>query len=186
MLHIPNLLLIGGNAHNVGKTTLAIKIIGKLAKHNDVIGVKVTTFKPSKESCHGSHDILISSNSDITEELGSDSQKDTARMLMAGASRSFYITASDALQSESIQDILTRINLNQPIICESRSLRNFVKPGLFVMMLRQMIEAKPKDVTKFVILADKIFDHNQDAFLIDQFVDKLDFRKGEFVSQYWD
>ena len=50
-IQIPHLLLIAGNGRNVGKTTLACKIIAQFARETEVIGLKITPhFHPVNEA----------------------------------------------------------------------------------------------------------------------------------------
>jgi hypothetical protein len=181
---IPNMLMIGGNSRNAGKTTMACRIISKLAAKEKVIAFKVTSMRPGEDDKHGTH-----SNEDsfhrysITEELNPDLAKDTSKMLNAGASRVFYIRAEDDYVEEAMLDFLNSYNTNQPLICESRSLRNKFIPGLFLMMIRIPAIGTAKDVTGFLEKADKIFYFNEDFVTNNKFVDNLNFKNGKFLLQ---
>lgn len=179
---IPNMLMIGGNSRNAGKTTLACRIISKLAETEKVIAFKVTSIRPGEDDKHGTH-----SNEDsfhgysIIEELNPDLAKDTSKMLKAGASRVFYIRAEDEFVEKAMLDFLNQYNSSQPLICESRSLRNKFIPGLFLMMIRIPAVGTEKDVSGFLEKADKVFNFNENVEMNNKFVDNLNFNNGKFL-----
>ena len=89
------MVMIGGNSRNAGKTTLACGIISKLAATHDIIGLKVTSIRPGEEGLHGAHDENYLSDFEVMEELDAGSQKDTSKMLRAGAKQVFYLRVYD-------------------------------------------------------------------------------------------
>lgn len=131
---IPNLIIIGGSSRNVGKTTLALKLIRKYCETESVIGLKVTSMRPGEESFHGSHKSYNLQQYRIVEETSADIKKDTSRMLQAGAKKVYYIETPDHLLSNALNAIIEKVGRENPIICESRSLRKVVNPGLFVLL----------------------------------------------------
>jgi hypothetical protein len=84
MLEIPNMVMIGGNSRNAGKTTLACNIIRKLSSTNKVTALKVTSIRPGESGMHGNHSDENFSGYSITEEFNRDLLKDTSAMLKAG------------------------------------------------------------------------------------------------------
>ncbi|MHC1775978.1 MAG: hypothetical protein AB9834_11255 [Lentimicrobium sp.] len=134
MPRIPNLIIIGGSSRNVGKTTLAVKLIEKYAGSVSITGLKVTSIRPGEDSHHGSHSDRDLQNFRITGETSDQSSKDTARMLTAGADRVFYIETPDNQINNAVDMFLATENTGGPIVCESRNLRIAVIPGLFVLL----------------------------------------------------
>jgi len=131
-----NLLLIGGSGRNVGKTTLALEVIKRAAKISAVTGLKVSAFKRGEEQFHGIHHDFPTSGFRITEEKGELPNKDTARMLSAGASNAYFIESPDYMIPEAWTSFNNSCNpQNLPVVCESRSLRKYVKPGLFILLI---------------------------------------------------
>lgn len=131
---IPNLIIIGGSSRNVGKTTLALKLIEKYAATEKITGLKVTSIRPGEETHHGSHENPGLQSFRIIEETVNSSSKDTARMLSAGADKVYYIETPDSKINVAMEMFLATINTGGPIVCESRSLRSAVIPGLFVLL----------------------------------------------------
>jgi len=128
-----NLFLIGGSGRNVGKTTFACLLIETLSKKNDVIGLKISNIKPDDSALHGFHENELQSNFEIFEEKG-DGDKDSQRMLNAGALKSFFIRTNDAFAEEAFNSLLKQTDKQSLIVCESNSLRKYVKPKAFVMV----------------------------------------------------
>lgn len=131
----PHLLIIGGTGRNVGKTTLALEIITKFAHLFDLTGLKVSTHKKGEELFHGDHPNLSYDDFHIYIETSQVKSKDTARMLHAGAKNAFYIQTPDHQVSVAYTAFKSLSSKNNPIICESRSLRKHVKPGLFILLV---------------------------------------------------
>jgi hypothetical protein len=181
MFAIPNMIMIGGNSRNSGKTTMACSLITKLSVSIEVIGLKVTTARPGEDEMHGNHTEKESPDYSIFEELNSGSEKDTSKMLRAGATHVYYIQAKEYFLEKTILHFMSRYINNQIIVCESRSLRRTIKPGLFLMMLRLPAEGKTKeDLSSYIELADKVFHFGADESEKKQFVDNMRFTNGKF------
>jgi len=183
MLEIPNMVMIGGNSRNAGKTTLACNIIRKLSFIQEVTALKVTSIRPGESDKHGHHIEATFSGFTITEELNLESHKDTSAMLQAGASRVFYIRTEDTFAAQAIQSFLSTYNRNYPLVCESRSLRRVLIPGLFLMMMRDLESGSSKDISEYSLLADKVFAFDDDQLELNNFIDKLYFKNGKFVKE---
>jgi hypothetical protein len=181
MFDIPNMVMIGGNSRNSGKTTLACSIISKFSITNEVVGLKVTGIRPGEAHLHGNHSGETMHGYTILEETDCSSGKDTSKMLKAGATRVFYIFAEDIFIEKAILHFVSMYINNQVIVCESRSLRDIVKPGLFLMMVRLPASVKEKDVSVYLSKADKAIYNGDDQAEINQFVSDLYFKQGKFV-----
>lgn len=182
MFPVPNLLMIGGNTRNSGKTTLACSIISKFSVHTKVIGLKVTSVRPDEDAWHGDHsDDNPSKGYSIREELNIDSHKDTSVMLRAGAHRVFYIRTDEEHQQEAFRQFSKKIIDNQVIVCESRGLRKTIVPGLFIMMMGDPAVKNAKDVSEYLEEADKVFDFRKSPEEISGFIESLKFESGKFM-----
>ncbi|KAF0195997.1 MAG: hypothetical protein FD166_2724 [Bacteroidetes bacterium] len=154
---IPNLIIIGGSSRNVGKTSLALKLIEQLAPLEKVTGLKVTSLRPGEDTYHGDHDNLQKNNFGIREELDRETSKDTSRMLRAGAERVFFIESPDHLLESAFHDFMKVHYSGGPLVCESRSLRRAVIPGLFVLLKHYNKNLIKPDFEYYESLADIIF-----------------------------
>jgi len=151
MIELAGMLMVGSLGRSLGKTELSCSIIKKFGPKCDIIGIKVTTIEDPDGGCpHGSGCGACSSldaDYDITEETDSKSDKDTCRMLAAGAERVFWLRALKTHLEDGMSALLDTIGKDAICICESNSLRHLVEPGLFVMVKNhETKELKPSAV----------------------------------------
>jgi hypothetical protein len=180
MIDVPEMVMIGGNSRNTGKTTLACNIISKLSETHEVVGLKVTSIRPGEEDLHGTHCEEVASSYTILEELNSESPKDTSKMLRAGATHVYYIRVTEVFMEKAILHFLSCYINNQLIVCESRSLREILKPGLFVMMMRSPVVGTAKDVSTYLSMADKVYCFEGNQTEIGQFAESLCYDNGKY------
>jgi molybdopterin-guanine dinucleotide biosynthesis protein len=138
-----NLLLVGGSKQNVGKTTLIIDLIEKLSDNNKIVAIKT--------SCHFhgilDTDLIVEHNNEFTivEETATYTGKDSARMLQAGALRTFFIQAKDEFLKKAFDKVVDMIGCDVAIVCETSILREFLIPKLFIALVRDKKENVPED-----------------------------------------
>ncbi len=183
MFPVTNMIMIGGDSRNSGKTTLACELIRKLSVSHEVIGLKVTSVRPGETEMHGNHTEDETTGFTIFEELNTESNKDTSRMLRAGAAKVFYVRVSENYVEKAILQFMSKYINKQVIVCESRSLRRFILPGQFLMMKRESEESNTKnDIATFLSLADKVFCFDNDQTEMNQYVDNLIFENEAFYQ----
>lgn len=151
---MPQLLLIAGTGRDSGKTTLACALIQKFSPSKSVIAIKIT---PHFHKNVGSGNVLCNTNElFITEETDSSTGKDSSRMLKAGAHHSFFVMTTDEHLVLAFLKIRELIPTDSLIICESGGLRQYVEPGLFLMMNRKGTETIKPLSGKLLALADRV------------------------------
>jgi hypothetical protein len=148
LIQFPNFLLVGGTGRNSGKTEFASSVIRFVKDIHPVVGLKVTTFKEGDEKCHGQRDAhtaarYFPTGYQITEEKQAGPDKDTSRMLQAGAGRVYWLRARRECLSEGLDEVLRMVEPGELVICESNSLRHILKPDLFLVIRDQSPEIKP-------------------------------------------
>jgi len=158
MIEINKMLMIGGASRNVGKTTLIMDIINEFSKNNNIVAIKIKTIYEGDNFFHGKDRSPLGENEKfrIIEEKDINSGEDTAKMLKSGAKRVFKIKVKSQFISEAFSEIYKIIDRNSFLICESNSLREAVKPDLFLLIKhKNNVEMKPsaKKLEKF---ADRI------------------------------
>lgn len=123
------MLLIAGNGRNVGKTTLACKIISHLSKSAEVTGIKISShFHDYLEE-----DIILKNDNFIILEERRNTLKDSSLMWQSGARKVFFVMAKQEHLKEAAEQ-LYKLLLSHAIICESGGLHEFVQPGLFLFV----------------------------------------------------
>jgi len=130
-MKIPNLLLIAGTGNKSGKTTLACRIVGQFSNEG-VIAIKITPH--FHETTPGLVLLTETSGYSVYEEENAASEKDTSRMLKAGARKVFYAKVTDDNLLPAFKAIMEHIPEGTPIVCESPALRYYLEPGVFVIM----------------------------------------------------
>ncbi len=133
MLHCPQLLLAGGTGRNVGKTEFTCRLIAKIAAAQKIYALKISAMFPDEQIFHGNHEQSLS-GLHIFEEHRQDSSKDTSRMLRAGAERVFYLQSEGSRILKGFNKIMENVPAGAPVVCESNTLSDYVRPGLFIMV----------------------------------------------------
>ena len=149
---IPQLLLIAGTGRNTGKTTLACRIIQKFSQAKTIIALKITPH--FHRNIQSGKIIINESDLYIAEETDPTTGKDSSLMLKAGAQQSYFAMATDEHLGEVIQNIIRLIPSNALLVCESGGLRDWVVPGVFLMMNRKDTEILKPGTERLKILAD--------------------------------
>ena len=128
MKHRAEFLIISGNGRNTGKTTYACRLISRTSSKYAITAIKVSPhFHPNRNF----RNILLSDeNYVICIENDADGEKDSSRMLRAGAKKVYYIEATDSHLETAIKALLGKIRVEGPVICESGGMRNLVRPSL--------------------------------------------------------
>ena len=156
-LKLDGMLMIGSAGANIGKTELACAIIRKFSKIAPVTAIKVTTIKAKDGQCPRGGDgcgvcSSLEGNFCITEETNKDGNKDTARLLAAGAGRVFWLRVMKTHLKEGLTALLETVGPDAVLVCESNSLRQIVEPGLFLIVSsrhRKAWKASASEVKKY-------------------------------------
>jgi len=145
--------MIGATDRNSGKSTLACRLIEQHAPTQDVVAVKVTTVRERHGECpRGGEGCGACSSLDgdwaITEETGQHPDKDTGRMLAAGATKVYWLRVCQEHLDDGFRALLETVGPDVPVICEATGAREVVQPGLFLMTQgRDADNIKPSAVT---------------------------------------
>ncbi|MGE5420773.1 MAG: hypothetical protein ACM3UT_11345 [Chloroflexota bacterium] len=127
----PNLLIISGTSRKSGKTTMACRLI----KHfRDLAPVAIKISPHFHEVSPGLLAVDGGPGFAVYEETNADSDKDTSRMLKAGAGKVFLILAWDADVMKIFKKVIEGIPKDTPVLCESPTLRKYFEPGAFIIM----------------------------------------------------
>ena len=158
MRAVPTMILVGSTARDLGKTALAGRLIEALRPGAKVVGVKVTTVRDKGAKCPRGGDgcgacASLTGSFEIREETDPGGDKDTSRLLKAGAARVFWLMARREALAEGLDALMARIDRDAVIVAESNSLRQVVAPGLFLMLKgpeRARVKPTAREVMPFV------------------------------------
>jgi molybdenum cofactor guanylyltransferase len=183
MVKLDAMLMIGSAGAKAGKTELAYAIIKRFCKGSDIAGVKVTTIKAKDGQCpRGGEGCGVCSSLDgefyITEETDSTSEKDTGRLLAAGAKRVYWLRVMKTHLEEGLTALLDIIGPDAVSVCESNSLRQVIEPGLFLMVKRSNEEVSKSSAQAVIKHADRIVVSDGGAFDFD--IDRIKLTDGKW------
>lgn len=151
---VPNLLLIAGTGIKSGKTTIACRIIEQFSNLN-ITAIKISPH--FHETTPGLNIIYEEEGYAIYKETNSDATKDTSRMLKSGASKVYFAKVTDGRLLFVFNKIQNLIPEGTPIICESPALRNFIEPGVFIIISSETAN-KQKNISQFMTLTHLRFE----------------------------
>jgi hypothetical protein len=152
-VHIPNLLLLAGTGTKSGKTTIACRIIDQFP-NLDITSIKITPH--FHKTTPGLLPVVKNKGYSIFKETDSGTSKDTSRMLHSGAHTVYLVQVWDDELPKVFNEIMKEIPQNTPVICESPALRNYIEPGVFIIMTAETIN-KPMNVSHLQALPHLMF-----------------------------
>jgi Ni2+-binding GTPase involved in maturation of urease and hydrogenase len=163
MQEIDRMLLIGSTAKKAGKTTLACQIIRNLNKLYKITTIKITPIEKADS-------FFL-----INQENNPKGSSDSSRFLAAGAEKAYWMQAEKSFFEEGFNQLLTTIATDAVIICESTSLRQYFKPGLFIIIRTGNSDGYKDSTKRLIEKADCIINTNGKNFDFDlnriQFID---------------
>ena len=147
-LFVPQLILVGAHGRNSGKTLLACDVIKKYGKRFPIYALKIISISCAGEPCHRGDEgcgmcTSLKDPFELIEENDPNSAKDTARMLQAGATKSFLLKSLKSCVYDAFVDFLGRTPKDSLIVCESNTLRKHVRPGVFLFASSEDGTMKP-------------------------------------------
>ena len=177
LLQLPNILLLAGQQQNVGKTTLACRIISHFSRKYSVSALKVT---PHFHKCIGKAE-AISKNADyqIFEEISTETNKDTSRMLTAGAEKAYMLQSSKETMLTGLKEVLGLMPSEQLIVCESAGVRDIIKPGVFLALRQLYCKVCSIEDENMFSLADRIVTYTVNGF--DMAMNDLEIDNGKWI-----
>lgn len=161
LINAKYLFMVGASGTDTGKTTLSCALIEAFSKIFKVIALKVTTAEKAGDGCHrngeGCGACSFTEPFVLAEELDPSSGTDTSRLLAAGAERVFWLRSLRDRLSAGYEAFAKSLPPMGLVIAESNSLREFVKPGIFVMIRNFSGPMKPS-ADKVADLADVLLE----------------------------
>ena len=129
------LLVVGGNSHNIGKTSVAAAVIQSLPEAGWT-AVKITQYDAGECStgqsacrCDGSeHPYTLLEQ---TEPASTDS----GRFLAAGALRSYWLRTARGNLGYAVPELRKMIRTSRNVLLESNGVLQFLRPDLYLLVL---------------------------------------------------
>jgi hypothetical protein len=123
--HCMAIVVVGGQARNVGKTSLVANLIKALPER------RWTAVKISQHE----HDLPSHASYIIREERDASGDGDTCRYLQAGARRALLISSRPGCLADAIPDLRRELGRADDVIMESNSVLEFLEPDVYLAVL---------------------------------------------------
>ncbi len=137
------LLVIGGHSRNIGKTSTAAAIV-RATRHKQWVAVKISAHR------HGGRAGAFC----LMEEYSSGESRDSSRFLAAGASRSYWLRASDEQLPEAMPSLLELCRLSPNVVIESNRVMAYLRPDFYLQVLDYRVEDFKESARRFFVRAD--------------------------------
>jgi len=119
------IVVVGGQARNVGKTSLLANLI-QATPERRWTAVKIT---------QDEHDLPVEASYVIREEHETTGDTDTARYLRAGARRALLLSARPGCLADAIPALRRELGRADDVILESNSVLEFLEPDVYLAVL---------------------------------------------------
>lgn len=126
LIPCPNFILLSGTDRNVGKTHFACELI-RLFAGEGVTGLKISPHWHTPD--HPENILFQTEHLLVMEEKNRDGYKDSSKMLVSGATRVFYIQATDEHLAEAFRFLTKNFPSLGPVVCESAALGKIIRPA---------------------------------------------------------
>jgi hypothetical protein len=137
-----NILTISGAGRNVGKTSLACRIIEKLAGTHKLTAVKIS---PHFHQVDYPNALFEKPGAySLYRENKKDREKDSSKMLAAGADPVYYIQTNDVHLSDAWKKLSEVIGDDEPVVVESGALKKLLDPGLSIIVMNPESKGRVK------------------------------------------
>jgi hypothetical protein len=139
-------IVVGGHARKVGKTSVAAGIIAAFPACHWT-AVKITSHQ---------HEHTETPSSVIYEESDRSGRSDTSRFLVAGADRALWVRFREDGLAPVIRLLLPAIQSDPFVIIESNRILQFIRPDLYILVLRYDVEEFKNSAREALCQADAI------------------------------
>lgn len=131
-------VVVGGHSRNVGKTSVAAALISALSEYSwTAIKISPHWHEGAPEA---SEESIKESSFEIIEENNRQGRTDTSRFLAAGAARSLWVRVREGQLAAAMQTLLPIIRADPFVIVEGNSILRFIRPDLFIIVIRFDVE----------------------------------------------
>jgi hypothetical protein len=139
-------IVVGGHSRKVGKTSIAAGIIAAFPVCRWT-AVKITSHQ---------HEHAEAPSVAIYEETDRSGRSDTSRFLVAGATQALWVRAREDNLAPVIRQLLSAIQSDPFVIIESNRILQFIRPDLYILVLRYDVEEFKDSARKALCLADAV------------------------------
>lgn len=130
------IVVVGGQSRNVGKSSVVAGLIARLPEMRWT-AVKISQYSQAFCAANGAPCACVTADHSIaiSEEQCASSRTDTARFLVAGAARSFWVRTRQGRLAEAMPRIQKELAAAQNSILESNRVMEFLQPDVYLTVL---------------------------------------------------
>ena len=154
------IIVIGGHARSVGKTSVVAGLIAALAEF-DWMAVKITQY--GHGICSANGEACDCATVDrcwaILEEQDRSGESDTSRFLVAGARRALWVRTEQGRLDEAMPALQQKMSAARNVIVESNSVLRFLQPDLYLTVLDPATADFKNSAREFLDRADAVILH---------------------------
>jgi hypothetical protein len=150
-------IVIGGHSHNIGKSTVVAAVISALPEFAWT-AIKVSRYEPGICPLNGIECRCAEAEHafKIEEEWDRGAHTDSSRFLAAGASRSFWVRVKHGQFAAAMGELEPVIRSASCCIIESNSILGYLKPDLYLVVLRHDVLDWKESAMAFIGRADAV------------------------------
>ena len=158
------IIVVGGHARSVGKTSVVAGLISALREY-DWTAVKITQYGHGVCSADGATcDCATGDHSwAILEEKDRSGESDTSRFLVAGAVRAVWVRTEQGRLAEAMPALRKRLGESRHMILESNSVLKFLRPDLYLTVVDPKTEDFKASAREFLDRASAVILHDTSA-----------------------
>lgn len=161
-IQLPHFLHLTGSGQNVGKTMFACQIIQSFSREHNIVGIKVTPHE--HKSIGEAMPIAQGEGFTIYEEINPKGNKDTSRMMAAGAYRALLVQSDDEHLQSALAFLLTHMDRGALVVCESGHLKGLAEPGLSLFFRQLNCKIEDIEGDKRAKSADRVVTYTNNGF----------------------
>jgi hypothetical protein len=131
------IVVVGGQSRDIGKTSVMAGLIAALPEKN-WIALKITQYGHGICSVNGRRCECAADDHRfaILQEQDRSGRKDTSRFLLAGAVRSLWVRVKQGQLAVVMPELRPILDSHPSVMIESNSILNFIRPDLYLSVLR--------------------------------------------------
>jgi len=155
-----SLVIIGGHARSVGKTSVVAGLIAALPEFRWT-ALKITQY--GHGICSADGQVCDCATNDhswaISEEKNSTGDSDTSRFLAAGAARVWWVRTEQGRLAEAMPAVREKLAGAENVIMESNSVLKFLRPDVYLTVLDPANADFKKSAREFLDRASAVILH---------------------------
>jgi hypothetical protein len=140
-------VVVGGHSRKVGKTSVAEGLIAAFSNY---------PWTAIKISPHWHANFPSADPYAIHEEDRRDGRSDSSRFLAAGAVRSFWVRVRENKMKEAMPELMPILESSPFVIIEGNGILPYVRPDLYIMVLRYDVADFKESARKTLSRADAV------------------------------